>query len=277
MLNWKQIIFKNVLTVIFLILSILMVLPFVWMISTSFKNAADVFTYPIEWIPQTWNFKHHISLWSGTDSFSLYYYNSLKVTIIPVIVSTLLSSLAAYGFAKLEFKGRDLIFVIYISMMMIPPQILFIPKFIMYDWMGIYDTHLALIIPQFFSIFGVFLMRQFILSLPDELIQAAKVDGAGHMYIWSRIVIPLIKPVLASFLILEFTWIWNDYENPLIFLSSRDLFTIPLGLNKFILEDNIDYNGMMAAASAGIVPIIIVFLLGQRYVIEGVANTGIKG
>jgi multiple sugar transport system permease protein len=247
------------------------------MISTSFKNAIDVFTYPIEWIPKTWNFQHHINLWSGADSFSLYYYNSLKVTIIPVIVSTILSSLAAYGFAKLEFKGRDVIFLIYISMMMIPPQILFIPKFIMFDWMGIYNTHLALIIPQFFSIFGVFLMRQFILSLPDELIQAAKVDGAGHLYIWSRIVIPLIKPVLASFLILEFTWIWNDYENPLIFLSSRDLFTIPLGLNKFILEDNIDYNGMMAAASAGIVPIIIVFLLGQRYVIEGVANTGIKG
>jgi multiple sugar transport system permease protein len=247
------------------------------MISTSFKRASDVFISPVQWFPQVFDFKHHIKVWSGKDSFITYYLNSLKVTIIPVVIATALSSLAAYSFAKLEYKGRDLVFLLYISMMMVPNQILFVPKFIMFDWMGIYNTHWAIILPQCFSVFGVFLMRQFFLSFPDELIQAAKIDGANHLYIWWRLVLPLAKPVLASFVILDFTWNWNDYENPLIFLTSEKLYTIPLGLNKFVLESNIDYNGMMAAASASIIPIIIVFLLGQRYIVEGVTTTGIKG
>jgi len=268
---------KFVVTLIMLMIAVEMILPFVWMVSTSFKKASDVFNYPVEWIPSTVDFKHHLKVWTGRDSFVTYYLNSLKVTIIPVLIATLLGSLAAYGFAKMSFKGRDVIFLLYISMMMVPPQILFVPKFILFDWMGIYNTHWALIFPQCFSIFGVFLMRQFFLTIPDELIQAAKVDGAGHFYIWWRIILPLAKPVLASFVILDFTWNWNDYENPLIFLANQKLYTIPLGLNKFVLEENIDYNGMMAAATAAILPIIAVFLLGQRYVVEGVANAGIKG
>lgn len=276
-INIKEYIVKCILTLFMLIIAILLVIPFVWMLSTSVKPASEVFNFPIEWIPKTFDFSHHVSVWSEPDSFLRYYLNSLKVTIIPVIASTLNCSLAAYAFAKLKFKGRDIIFIIYLSMMMVPPQILFVPKFIMFDWMGIYDTHLALILPSTFTIFGVFLMRQFFLSIPYELSEAARVDGASHLYIWWKIILPLSKPVLASFIILDFTWNWNDYESPLIFISSQDLYTIPLALNKFILEDNIDYNGMMAAAGAGIIPIIIVFLLGQKYVISGVASTGIKG
>lgn len=275
--NVKALIIKWGLTLLMLLLAIAMILPFVWMVSTSMKPAADVFIYPVEWIPGTFDFKHHWNVWTGRDSFVTYYINSFKVSIVPVIVATLTGSLAAYGFSRMEFKGRDVLFLLYISMMMVPQQILFVPKFILFDWMGIYNTHWALILPQCFSIFGVFLMRQFFLSIPAELSQAAKVDGAGHVYIWWRIILPLAKPVLASFMILDFTWNWNDYENPLIFLANQELYTIPLGLNKFVLEDNIDYNGMMAAATAAIFPIVIVFLLGQRYVVEGVANAGIKG
>ncbi|TBL80711.1 carbohydrate ABC transporter permease [Paenibacillus thalictri] len=268
---------KWILTIVMLVIAVEMIIPFIWMISTSFKKASDVFNYPVQWIPATFDFKHHINVWSGSDSFITYYLNSLKVTLIPVILAAFLSSLAAYSFAKLEYKGRDAFFLLYISMMMVPNQILFVPKFIMFDWMGIYNTHWALILPQCFSVFGVFLMRQFFVSFPNELIQAAKVDGANHFYIWWKIMLPLAKPVIASFMILDFTWNWNDYENPLIFLNSQKLYTIPLGLNKFVLESNIDYNGMMAAASASIIPIIIVFLLGQRYVVEGVTSSGIKG
>lgn len=268
---------KIVLTLLLFVFAIEMIVPFIWMISTSFKKASDVFNYPVQWIPQTFDFNHHMKVWQGQDSFITYYLNSLKVTIMPVLIAVILSSLAAYSFAKMEYKGRNAIFLLYISMMMVPNQILFVPKFIMFDWMGIYNTHWALILPQCFSVFGVFLMRQFYLSFPGEIIQAAKVDGANHFYIWLRIMLPLAKPVMASFMILDFTWNWNDYENPLIFLSSQELYTIPLGLNKFVLESNIDYNGMMAAASASIVPIILVFLLSQRYVVEGVASSGIKG
>lgn len=273
----KTVSLKVLTTLIMLVLAVGMTIPFIWMISTSLKNAADVFNYPVEWIPSKFDFNHHIKIWTGSDAFGTYYLNSLKVSLIPVFIATILSSMAAYGFARMEFKGRNIIFLLYISMMMVPSQILFVPKFMLFDWIGIYNTHWALILPQCFSIFGVFLMRQFFLSIPQELSQAAKVDGAGHFYIWARIILPLAKPVLASFIILDFTWNWNDYENPLIFLSSQKLYTIPLGLNKFVQESNIDYNGMMAAATAAIVPIIIVFLLGQSYVVEGIASSGIKG
>jgi len=268
---------KLIFTIIIALIGILMVIPFVWMISTSFKFGADVFNYPIEWIPKRIDLSHHIKAWTGKDALYIYYFNSLKTTVIPVVIAAITGSLAAYGFTKLEFKGRDLLFLLYVSMMMIPPQVLFVPKFIMFDMMGIYNTHWALILPHCFSVFGVFLMRQFFLSIPNELSEAAIVDGASHFRIWAQIILPLSKPVLASFCILTFTWNWNDYENPLIFISTQKLFTVPLALSKFVLEDGIDYNGMMAVATAGVIPIIIIFLFSQRYIVESVASSGVKG
>ncbi len=270
-------IFKIISTIIFGFIGFVMIIPFIWMISTSFKFGADVFNYPIEWIPKRVDLSHHIKVWTGEDSILVYYINSLKTTVIPLLVASVTGSLAAYGFTKLTFKGRDAIFMLYISMMMIPPQILFVPKFLMFDFMGIYNTHWALILPHCFSVFGVFLMRQNFLSIPKELSEAAIVDGASHFTIWARIIIPLSKPILASFGILTFTAYWNDYNNPLIFISSQELYTLPLALSKFVLEDGIDYNGMMAVASAGIIPIVIIFLFAQKYVVESVASAGIKG
>lgn len=168
-------------------------------------------------------------------------------------------------------------FLVYLSMMMVPPQVLFVPKFIMFDWAGIYNTHWALILPGMFTIFGVFMMRQFFLSVPYEISEAAFIDGAGHFRIFSRIILPMAKPSLATLAIIDFSWHWNDYENALVFLIDQDLFTVPLGLQNFILENNVDYNGMMAAATAGIIPMILVFLLGQKYIIEGVASSAVKG
>lgn len=147
----------------------------------------------------------------------------------------------------------------------------------MFDWAGIYNTHWALILPGMFTIFGVFMMRQFFLSVPHEISEAAFIDGAGHFRIFSRIILPMAKPSLATLAIIDFSWHWNDYENALVFLIDHDLFTVPLGLQNFILENNVDYNGMMAAATAGIIPMILVFLLGQKYIIEGVASSAVKG
>lgn len=268
---------KLIFTIILGIFAIVMILPFIWMISTSLKPATDVFKYPVEWIPRNFELKHHIEAWTGPYALGPYYINSIITTIVPLIIAAITGSLAAYGFSKMQFKGRDVLFFFYISMMMVPPQILFVPKFLMFDALGIYNTRWALILPHCVSITGVFLMKQFFTGLPNELSEAAIVDGANNLTIWSRIVLPLSKPVLASFCILCFTWYWNDYENPLIFVVSRRLYTIPLALSNYILENGVDYNGMMAVATAGILPLILIFIFFQKYIVEGVAHTGVKG
>jgi len=264
-------------TLFFFFIAIIMVLPFVWMVSTSLKDSKDVFTFPIQWIPQKINTSHYVRIWTGSDPLMSYYINSIITTFIPILFGVFTCSLAAYGFTKLEFKGREALFFCYVALMMIPPQILFIPKFLMFKEWGIYNTHLALILPHCFSIFGVFLMRQNFLAIPMELNEAAIVDGANDLQIYARIVLPQAKPIIASFCVLAFTWYWNDFENPMIFISKQDLYTLPLALNKFVLEDGVDYPGMMAVATSGILPIIIIFFFCQKYIIESVASSGIKG
>ncbi|GGH35980.1 sugar ABC transporter ATP-binding protein [Paenibacillus segetis] len=264
-------------TLVMLVLAIVMVMPFLWMISTSLKTPAEVFKYPIEWIPSNPTWEHHVKVWSGTKSFGTYYLNSLKISLIGTIGATFLSAFAAYGFSRIEFKGRNGLFMLYLSMMMIPPQVLFVPKFIMFEWAGIYNTHWALILPAMFTIFGVFMLRQFFLSIPHEISESAFIDGAGHFRIFFRLVLPLAKPALATLAIIDFSWHWNDYENALVFLIDENLYTIPLGLQNFILENMVDYNGMMAAASAAIIPMIVVFAIGQRYIIQGLTNSAVKG
>lgn len=259
------------------VLGLIMIAPFLWMISTSFKTPQEVFVFPIQWIPSELNLEHHINVWTGDDNFGKYYLNSLKVATISALGATFLSAFAAYGFARIEFKGRNIFFFFYLSMMMIPPQILFVPKFIMFDWVGIYNTHWALILPGLFTIFGVFMLRQFFLSIPKEITESAMIDGAGHFRIFFQLMLPLAKPALATLVIIDFSWHWNDYETALVFLLDRDLYTIPLGLQNFVKEYTVDYNGMMAAASAAIVPMLLVFIIAQKYIIQGVTNTGVKG
>lgn len=273
LLEWN----KLILTLIMAFLGLLMIVPFIWMISTSFKTPADVFVYPIKWLPSPFNWDHHVKVWTGDKSFVTYYLNSLKVSVISTIGAVFLSSFAAYGFSRVEFKGRNTMFLVYLSMMMVPPQVLFVPKFIMFEWAGIYNTHYALILPGMFTIFGVFMMRQFFLAIPYEISESAFLDGAGHFSIFFRLVLPLAKPALATLAVIDFSWHWNDYENALVFLIDERLYTVPLGLQNFILENTIDYNGMMAAATAGIVPMIVVFLLGQRFIIQGISNSAVKG
>ncbi|MFD1954958.1 carbohydrate ABC transporter permease [Paenibacillus thailandensis] len=272
-ISWK----KSAATLIMFALGLLMIVPFLWMLSTSIKSPSEVFVYPIRWIPEHAEWKHHVKVWTGEQSFVTYYANSLKISITSVLGAAFLSSLAAYGFSRIEFKGRDGLFLLYLSMMMIPPQVLFVPKFIMFDWAGIYNTHWALILPGLISIFGVFIMRQFFMAIPKEITEAAFIDGAGHVRSFFQLILPLAKPALATFMIIDFSWSWNDYENALVFLTDSRLYTVPLGMQNFILEFNIDYNGMMAAATAGIIPMLIVFVLGQRFIIEGISNTSVKG
>ncbi|MEK4994642.1 carbohydrate ABC transporter permease [Paenibacillus sp. FSL H7-0918] len=261
-------------TIIMFVLGLFMIVPFLWMLSTSFQTPAEVFN---EWLPSSLNWSNHIRVWTGSYDFVPYYLNSLKISIIGTAGAVFLSALAAYGFSRTSFKGRDGLFVIYLSMMMVPPQVLFVPKFIMFNLVGIYNTHLALILPAMFSIFGVFMLRQFFMGIPKEITESAFLDGAGHYKIFFRLILPLAKPAIATFAILDFSWQWNDYENALVFLQSPKLYTIPLGLQNFILENNVDYNGMMAASSAAIIPMIVIFFIGQKYIIQGISSSAVKG
>ncbi|MDR6550388.1 carbohydrate ABC transporter permease [Paenibacillus qinlingensis] len=268
---------KGLNTIIMAFLSLLLLSPMLWMISTSFKKPKDVFTYPIQWIPLNPVMTNHIKVWTTGDGFLTFYLNSLKISVTLMILAPLLAALAAYGFSKIEFKGRNGIFFLYLCLMMIPQQVLFVPKFIMFDWMHIYNTHWALILPGLFSVFGVFMIRQFFLTIPQEISEAAFIDGAGHILIFTRMFIPLSKPVLATFAIIDFTWNWNDYENALIFLIDKKLYTVPIGMQNFMLEAGVDYNLMMAAATAGVVPLLIVFFVGQKYIIQGFSSSAVKG
>lgn len=269
---------KIVLTVIFWAIGITMLLPLVWMISTACKVEADVFNFPIEWIPHRWNLVNNMKeVWGGKYNFGMYYINTVKVTIAATFLQVFVSSLGAYGFSKVQWKGRDQVFLAYLATMMIPPQVTIVSQFIIMREIGLYNTHLGLILMLAFSVYGVFLLRQGMMSVPASLSESAMIDGAGHWTIYSRIIIPMIKPSLATLATLKFVWTWNDYQAPLVFLNSRDLYTIQLGMKQFASESGSYYSLIMAAAVSAILPLIIVFLCCQRFVVDGIASGAVKG
>jgi multiple sugar transport system permease protein len=268
---------KISLTLILTLLGIIMVLPYLWMISSSFKVTSEIFKFPIEWIPKELNLDNYRGVWTGANSFSQYYMNSIKITAITVIGCVITSSMAGYAFAKIRFKGRDGLFLLYIATMIIPSQVLLVPRFITFNWMGLIDTHAAIVLPGIFTVFGTFLMRQFFSTIPNELLEAAQIDGSSVFRTFWQICLPLTKPALVTLVILTFTWHWNEYENPLIFLRSKELYTIPLGLTNYMDENSTDYAMIMTASVSALLPLVIVVLICQKWFVEGVASTGLKG
>ena len=269
---------KIALTAIMFLLGFTMVVPLIWMISTACKVEADVFAFPIHWIPQRWNvIENFKEVWGGKYNFGLYYWNSIKVTVLATIAQVFVSSLGAYGFSKVKWKGRDKVFMLYLATMMIPPQVTIVSQFLILRSLNLYNTHTGIVAMLSFSVYGVFLLRQNMVAIPESLSESAKIDGAGHWRIYSSIIMPIMKPSLATLAILKFVWTWNDYQTPLVFLNSRELFTIQLGMKQFASESGAYYSLIMAAAVSAIVPLIIVFLIGQRYVIDGIASGAVKG
>lgn len=257
---------------------IMFIMPFLWMISASLKPELDVLSYPIQWIPERWNaVANYKEVWFGTLPFSLYYWNTIKITVLTTLLSVVVSSMAAYGFTKIQFKGREVLFLAILSTFMIPTQAILVPQFIMYRWLGLFDSHTGLILLGASSVLLTFLLRQFYMSVHNEIIESARIDGANHWIIYTWITLPLVKPVLATVMILRFIWTWNDYQNPLIFLRSNELFTLQLGMTKFSDVNGEFYSLMMAGAVSAILPLLIVFIIGQKQVIEGVASGGVKG
>ena len=268
---------KNFITYAFLVvLSVSMLLPFFWMASASLQMDKDVFRFPFRWIPREPRWKNYLLIWKRIP-FLTFILNTVKLTTIITALQIFTSSLAAYAFAKLRFKGRDLIFTCYIATIAIPWQVYMVPQFIIMRRLGLGDSHLALILLQTFTAFGVFLMRQFFVSIPGELSEAARIDGLGEYGIFFRIILPNAKPALATLTIYSLVLVWNDFMGPLIYLSSEKLKTIQLGLRMFIAQYSAEYSLIMAASLVSLVPIILLFVFLQRFFIEGVATSGIKG
>jgi multiple sugar transport system permease protein len=258
--------------------SILFLLPFFWMLVSSFKVEKDVFVYPIQWIPKEWNaITNYKEVWAGDYPFWKYYLNSIKVSVTTTVISAMVSALAAYGFSKINFKGSSYVFLVVLATYMVPSQAILIPQFILYRQIGLFDSHIGLILLGSFSVLGTFMLRQFFMGVHQEFIESAKMDGANHFRIFWSIGLPLVKPAVATYAILRFIWTWNDYQNPLIFLRSDKLFTIPLAMQKFTSLSGEFYSLIMAAAVSSILPLLIVFIMGQKSVIEGIALGGVKG
>ena len=269
---------KIVLTILFWAIGITMLLPLFWMMSTACKVEADVFKFPIEWIPTRWNLINNMKeVWGGKYNFGMYYWNSIKVTICATILQVFVSTLGAYGFSKVNWKGRDQVFMLYLATMMIPPQVTVVSQFIIMREIGLYNSHLGIILLLAFSVYGVFLLRQAMMAVPNSLSESATIDGAGHWTIYSRIILPLVKPTMATLATLKFVWTWNDYQTPLVFLNSRKLYTIQLGMKQFASESGSYYSLIMAAAVSSILPLVIVFLFCQSFVVEGIAAGAVKG
>ncbi|MDR1062044.1 MAG: carbohydrate ABC transporter permease [Clostridiales bacterium] len=264
-------------TALFAAIGAATVLPFFWMLSVSFKTPMEIMSAPEKLLPAGFYLGNFGTVLSPRYGFLRMYLNSAKITGINVAGSALTSMLAGYAFARLRFKGRDAIFLIYLATLMIPPQITMIPRYILFDRIGLIDTHLSLILTGMFSVIGVFMMRQYFMQLPGELGEAAAIDGAGMYRTFFQIYAPLAKPAIVTVIIINFTWQWNDYENPLIFLRRQSLFTIPLGLVAFVDANETHMELTAAAAVLGSFPMLALFVAAQKYFVNGLVAGAVKG
>ena len=255
----------------------LMMLPFAWMFSTSWRLARDSFSLPPQWLPTAWRIENYREVLDNIP-FVAFVLNSLKVSVLITMGQLVTCSLAAYAFGRLRFPGRDTLFLVFLSQLMVPQQVTIIPVFILIRVLGLLDTHWALIIPALVSAFGTFLLRQFFLTIPHELEEAARVDGAGYVRTFLQIILPLAGPGLSTLAIFTFNFHWNEFFRPLLFLSSWERMTLPVGLTilrGYLGTGNI--SAIMAGISLAVLPVLLLFLLAQRYLIEGITLTGLKG
>ena len=267
---------RILLSMLILALAAVMLVPFLWMISASLKLNKDVFTYPVKWIPEKLEWSNYSKIWKEIPLL-LFFKNSAKLTIIITAIQVFTSSFAAYAFAKLHFKGRDLLFILYICTIAVPWQVYMVPQYIMVGKMSLTDSHLGMIMMQSFTAMGVFLMRQFYTSIPDELCEAARIDGLTEYGIYFRVVLPLAKGGIATLIISSFVTVWNDFMGPLIYLSSLEKKTLQLGLRMFISQYSSEYNLIMAASIVSLIPVFVMFAALQKFFTEGIAASGIKG
>ncbi len=253
-----------------------LLLPFYWMAISSLKTNSEVFTIPLKWWPETFVWGNYVDIWQRSD-MTTWLKNTLILSVVVTFLQVLTGSFAAYGFSKIRFPGRNALFLAYVATIAVPWQSYMIPQFQLFSKLHLSNTLWAIIALQAFGAFGVFLMKQFYESIPEELSEAARIDGLSEYGIWARVMVPLSTPAIASLGLLTFVNTWNDYLGPLIYLRDADLRTIQLGLRTFISQYNAEYAMILTGSVLSVLPIAIIFLLGQRYFVEGIATTGLKG
>ncbi len=259
--------------------ALFMMLPFFWMLSAAVKRREDIFVLPPIWIPEEILWQNFVDVWTQVPMAQAYV-NSLKIAGLVTIFTLLTSSLAAYAFAKIEFPGKRISFATLMATIMIPSQATLIPVYILMSRIGWIDTHWPLIVPPALTnAFGVFLLRQFFMGVPDDLIDAARIDGANPFQIYLRVAIPIIRPAIMTLAIFTFLGNWNAFLTPLIYINSKELWTVPLLIANFQDAYGVEteWGLLMAASSLALIPVLIVYVSAQRYFIEGVALTGLKG
>jgi len=265
-------------TVILGIISIAFLLPMIWMITSSLKNTNEVFAVDWKWLPEVFRWYNYKTVWTDPEVSMLNAYaNTGFITIVSTAAQLLIASMAAYAFAKINFKGKGVVFTMFLATMMMPTEVTIVPRFILFKTVGLYNNLWAVILPHFFNATSIFMLRQFYIGLPDDLMEAAKIDGASHPTIFARILMPLTKSALISLMVLSFISCWNEYMAPLIFLVKKNLYTISQVIRWYMLDDLQRYDLNMAAATSAIIPVVILFIICQRYFVEGIATSGIKG
>lgn len=265
---------KNLLTILNFVLlaagSLMILSPLWWMISTSLKTMAEVMSFPPTFFPESWNWGNYIKTWEAAP-FTRYTINTLTITTLVVIGNVLSNSFIAYGFAKIPFRGKNILFAIVLATMMIPGFVTLIPQYVLFANLGWVNTYFPLVVPAFFgSAFNIFLLRQFYMTIPTELIEAAKMEGANHFYIWWKIGLPLTKPAIATVAIFSFNGAWNDFLGPLLYLNDENLYTLQIGLQVFKGQLNTQWNYLMAGSLLVLLPVILLFFFFQKYFIQGI-------
>lgn len=260
------------------LLGLLFIVPFYWMVSTSFKTAGQAYQFPPSWIPNPWSLEGYQSIWGTSVPFNLFIRNTIFITTISVFGTLFSSTLVAYAFARLHWVGRDLWFIVLLATMMLPYQVVMIPVYVIFRKFGWLDTYLPLIVPAFTgNAFYIFLIRQFFMSIPKDLEDAARVDGASSLRILWQIFLPNAKPVLLTVLLFAFVAGWNDFFGPLLYLRKLEQMTVSVGLSMFAGYRAPNWPAITAASTLSILPIVIMFILFQRYFVKGIVLTGMKG
>jgi len=274
-LEWRSVLF----TVLAILGSVVFVVPALWMLSTSVKPSAQVWEFPPVWIPERFAWENYSKPWSMLP-FPVFYRNTIVITFFSLVGITLSSSIAAYGFARLRFRGREFLFMLVLSTMMLPSYVTLIPQYVLFNWLGWINTFKPLIVPRYFGgAFNIFLLRQFMMTISPELDDAARIDGAGYLGIFARIILPLSRPALGVVAINSFTFNWNNFMAPLIYLQEQKKFTVAIGLR--VLQG--DYFGefpvqyIMSMTFVSLIPVVLAFFVAQRFFIQGIVITGVKG
>jgi multiple sugar transport system permease protein len=275
--NYRSEVSSQIANLVIIVFAIFWILPIAWLLLTSVQTREERFVIPPKWIPSSLDFSSYKRAWE-LFPIAEQFLNSLKVTLISTLGALVISSLAAYAFARLQFFGRETLFMILLAGLMVPPQLTVIPSFIAFRKVGLIDNHAALFLPAMITPLGIFLLRQFFRSIPKELDESAKIDGAGAFRIFFRIILPLSKPAIAALGVVLFIASWNDFFWPNIFISTSTKMTLPVGIASLVgTSGNTNVILVMASVGMQIVPLLLIFLFTQRFLIQSIATTGIRG